>query len=160
MRVAEFMRNSSAIGKNTSIQDAEKILASQRVKILPVLNYNRLVGVVTRGDIARALPSDATTFSKREIRYWLDEVKVKEFMREPTTVTPDMDFFDVVGLAIKRGVYNFPVLDEGKFVGMIYEEDIVRYLADEARRPAVKIEVNVKRQRVSFLERFIPGGAP
>ena len=162
MRVAEFTRNSSAISRTTPIREAERVLISRGLKILPVTDRGRIVGVVTRGDIARALPSDATTLSKWEIGYWLDEVKVEEFMKEPVAVTPDMSLFEVVELAARRGFYNFPVVADGVLKGMIYEEDIFRCLADAAKRPAVKIEISLngaERKRTSLLRRIGFGGA-
>jgi acetoin utilization protein AcuB len=158
MKVAELMRPSTAVGKGTSIRDAEKILTSRRIKMLPVVNRDRLVGVVTRGDIARALPSDATTFSKREVLYWLDEVTVEEFMKAPVTVTPDMNLFEVVSLAEREGMYNFPVVEGSRLLGMLHEEDIFRHLAYMARRPAVRIEISVQDNKSSLLKSLVARG--
>ncbi|MBI5026504.1 MAG: CBS domain-containing protein [Nitrospirae bacterium] len=158
MRVSEIMRKCNPTSKETSIREAERLFKLHGVKILPVTNGNKLIGVVTRGDIARALPSDATTLSKWEIGYWLDEIKVTEFMKKPVTVSPDIELFEIVEVARDKGFYNFPVVENGSLLGMIYEEDIFKALADEAKRPAIRIEVNVKGQRSSFLKRLGIGG--
>jgi acetoin utilization protein AcuB len=158
MMVSEIMRKCNAVSKDTSIKEAERLLKLYGVKILPVTNNSKLIGVVTRGDIARALPSDATSLSKWEIGYWLDEIKIEEFMKEPVTVSPDMELFEVIEITKGKGFYNFPVVENSILIGMIYEEDIFKALADEAKRPAIRIEVNIKGQRSSFLKRLGIGG--
>ena len=160
MLASQIMRKCKAVSSDLSIKETGTLFDLHNVKIFPVLNNDRFVGIITKGDIARALPSDANTLSKWEVHYWLDEVRIKEFMKEPVTISPDMELFEVVGIAERKGFYNFPVVEKGVLLGMVYEEDLFRYLANEARKPVLKIEVNITGQRSSFLKRLGLGGAP
>jgi acetoin utilization protein AcuB len=163
MKAADIMRSGRVVSRDISIRDAEKVFAAQGVKILPVISRGRLAGIITHGDLARALPSNATTLSKTEMHYWLDEIPIEELVKEPVSVTPDMELLEVAALAAQKGFYNFPVAEDHKFLGMIYEEDLFRFLAGEAQRPALKIEVRINesgRGRTPFLKRLGFGGAP
>ncbi|MEW6619607.1 MAG: CBS domain-containing protein [bacterium] len=142
MIVSEIMSKCNSVSKKTSIREAERTFQMQEIKILPVTSNGKLVGVVTRGNIARALPSIATTLSKHEIAYWLDEIFVEEFMTKPVTVTPTMSLIDVVDLVIKTGLYNFPVVEEDCLSGMLYQKDIFNALFNIARTPLIRVEIN------------------
>ncbi len=160
MLASEIMRKCKAVSSDLSITEAGKLFDLHNVKIFPVLNNDRLVGIVTKGDIARALPSDANTLSKWEVHYWLDEVRIKGFMKDRVTISPDIALFELVDIARRKGFYNFPVAEKGILLGMVYKEDIFRHLADEARKPVLKIDVNITGQRPSFFKRLWIGGAP
>ena len=90
------MRKCKTIGTDLSIKETEILFDLYKVKIFPVINNDKLVGIVTKGDIARALPSDANTLSKWEVHYWLDAVRIEEFIKEPVTISPDTGLFEVV----------------------------------------------------------------
>ena len=64
------------IDMNDSMQDAIKLIRENSINMLPVINKQRLVGVVTDGDLKRASASDATTLEIHELLYLLTEVKV------------------------------------------------------------------------------------
>lgn len=152
MLVNDIMSKCSTLSRRTPIREAERIFKSQATKILPIVNNGKLVGVVTREDIARALPSDATTLSKYEIAYWLDEVFVEEFMKESVAITSTMSLMDVVYLAIRNETYNFPVVDGNHFLGMVYEKDIFRALTDRARVPLIRVEVHCLEHKSHILK--------
>ncbi len=143
MKVERFMRQGPTISPRAPILEAESLCRTLNVKILAVTEHGRLEGVVTRGDIARALPSEATTLAKNEMRAWLDEVLVEEFMKEPLVLSTGTDILDAASLAARSGIYNFPVVEGGKLVGMLYEEDLFRCLIEEVSRPALRIEVSL-----------------
>jgi CBS domain-containing protein len=46
------------IGADDSIEDALKTMAEHKVRRLPVIDGNEMVGVVAQADLARALPDD------------------------------------------------------------------------------------------------------
>ena len=163
MKVERFMRKSATISPKTPICEAEALCRELGVKILAVAEHGRLAGVVTRGDLARALPSEATTLAKNEMRSWLDEVRVDEFMKKPIAVSTDMDIFDAAALAAREGFYNFPVVKDSAFVGMLYEADLFRCLVEEVSRPSLRVEVNMPegpQNRLSILKRLGIGGMP
>lgn len=47
--------NISVISKNSSIEDASKIMVENKINRLPVVDGKKLVGIVTRGDIIQGI---------------------------------------------------------------------------------------------------------
>ena len=79
MLVKNWMsKNVVVIDVNDSMQDAMRLLKEHRIRMLPVLKKNRLVGIVTDRDLKKASASDATTLEIHELLYLLTKIKVKD----------------------------------------------------------------------------------
>ena len=119
--------NPITVGRYTPIFDAQQIMKDNSIKHLPVLDGERLVGIVSRSDLLEASPSGATTLSVHELNYLLSEMKVGEIMTEhPSNVTPDTPI-EIAALKMKKyKVASLPVVDPetGGLVGIITESDI------------------------------------
>ena len=62
------------------MNDAIKLLKNHNIKMLPVMEKGRLVGIVTDRDLKRASASDATTLEIHELLYLISKIKIKEIM--------------------------------------------------------------------------------
>jgi CBS domain-containing protein len=114
---------------DTTLPDAHQLMDKHNIRRLPVLDSkDRLVGVVTRGDVRGAEPSGATTLSIWEINYLLAKLTVERIMtRNPLTVSPETTIEDAAKIMLENKVSGLPVVDEsGKEVGVITESDIFR----------------------------------
>lgn len=112
--------------ENTPIAEAGEILRKHSFARLPVMRDDKLVGIITRNDLLKVSPSEASTLSVWELNYVLSKLTVKEAMtKNLITIKPD-DTLEEAALIIRdRGVGALPVLDEkGKLVGIITESDI------------------------------------
>ena len=56
-------RHVISVSEQTAVEDVARILMTRRIKRVPVLSSGRLVGVVARGDIVRAVGGDLQTGS-------------------------------------------------------------------------------------------------
>lgn len=111
------------------ISVAHSIMKEYSVRRLPVLDTkDRLVGIVTIGDVREASPSDATTLSIWELNYlWAQLTVAKIMSHDVVTVSPDDTIFEAANLMLVKKVSGLPVVEEtGKLVGMITESDIFR----------------------------------
>lgn len=144
MQVKDLMKDVNALNREMTLAQAEKEFISRNLDMLPVVCCNRLVGVLTRTELERALPSHASSLSKWEMNHLLDEIGIGGLIRDALTVSSDMYLSDLVKLAIEHKTYNFPVVNGKRFVGMIHEDTIIRYLSEKAEQPALKVEVNIK----------------
>ena len=116
---------------DTTVPDAHRLMADKGIRRLPVMDGNKLVGIVTRGDVRGAEPSEATTLSIWELNYLLAKLKLSEIMtRKPVTVSPDATIGKGAQLMLDNKISGLPVVDgEGKLVGIITESDIFRLVA-------------------------------
>jgi acetoin utilization protein AcuB len=130
MRIRDIMStNVVAVDEKTSIHDARKIMEAHKIRRLPVMKKDKLVGLVTMHMLLEAAPSQATSLSIHELNYILAKMTVKDLMvREPHTISPDMAPEDAMQLGQEMGYGGFPVVDNGRLVGMVTESDIVRLM--------------------------------
>lgn len=121
--------NPVTISKDTSLTDASRLMKVNHIRRLPVVEHNRVIGIVTWGDIREASASDATTLSVFELAYLLDEVPVIHVMtRNPITVTPTTSIDRAAQLMLEHKIGGLPVVEDEQIVGILTESDIFRML--------------------------------
>jgi acetoin utilization protein AcuB len=125
MRVKEMMaKNPITVQTDTLVLDAQKIMKENHIRRLPVVEKDKLVGIVTKTELLETALSVV-----RGLNDLLSKMKVKEMMRKnPITVTPDTPFEDALRIGQEKKIGSFPVVDDGKLVGITTESDIVRFL--------------------------------
>jgi acetoin utilization protein AcuB len=130
MRIRDFMStNVVAVDEKTSLHDARKIMEAHRIRRLPVMKKDKLVGLVTERMLLEASPSPATALSIHELQYLLAKMTVKDIMvKKPYTISPDMPPEEALQLGQEMGYGGFPVVEEGRLVGVVTESDIVRLM--------------------------------
>ena len=146
MRIRDIMStNVVAVDEKTSIHDARKIMEAHKIRRLPVIKKDKLIGLVTMHMLLQASPSPATSLSIHELHYLLARLKVKDIMvRKPYTISPDMAPEDAMQLGQEMGYGAFPVVENGKLVGMVTESDIARLMirvlgvAKDSKRITIK----------------------
>jgi acetoin utilization protein AcuB len=130
MRIQDMMtKNPITVDSETLVLDAQRIMKENNIRRLPIVDKGKLVGIVTKHDLLEASPSPATSLSVFELNYLLSKMKVKEIMkRNPVTVTPDTPFEEALRLGQEKKIGAFPVVEDGKVVGITTESDIIRFL--------------------------------
>lgn len=117
--------NPFTISPDQTIPDAHEIMAQNNVKRLPVVKNGKLVGVVSKEDILRASPSEATTFSIGEITYLLSKTKISQIMsKKPVVISSNALLEEAATLMRDSDISFLPVVDNDKLVGIITETDI------------------------------------
>jgi CBS domain-containing protein len=108
---------------------ADDLMRLKRIRHLPVLAGERLIGLVSQRDLFRAGLSSVLEFRRHAAREWLSQVRVDEAMvSDLVTVSPETDVEEAVGLMIERKIGCLPVTSQGKLVGLLSETDCLRYL--------------------------------
>jgi acetoin utilization protein AcuB len=93
------------------------------------MKKDKLIGLVTKHMLLEASPSPATSLSIHELHYLLTKMTVKDIMvKEPFTISPDMPPEDALQLGQEMGYGGFPVVENGRLVGVVTESDIVRLM--------------------------------
>ena len=115
---------------NDSMQDAIKLLKKRDIRMLPITEKGKLVGIVTDRDLKRASASDATVLEIHELIYLLSQIKVKEIMtKDPITVPFDYTLEETAQVLLENKISGTPVMgQQGKIVGTITQSDIFRAL--------------------------------
>jgi CBS domain-containing protein len=130
------------------VTDAAKLMVERKIGALPVIENDKLIGILTEGDLIMSdvkveFPTyidllSGFIFYPPSIRRFEHELRkavgaeVKDVMTaEPISVTADTTVEDVATLMVERDVSRLPVLDAGKLVGIISKSDIIRSLVSE-----------------------------
>ena len=126
MSVKDFMtRKVVYISPDTTIAHAADLMREQDLHRLPVIENDKLVGLVTEGTIAEASPSKAASLSIYEMNYLLNKTKVKDVMiKDVITVSAYASLEDATYLMYKNKVGILPVVDNDQLYGVITDRDI------------------------------------
>lgn len=125
MLIRDIMtHNVITIPSDTPVLEAERTMGFHKFARLPVVDKGKLVGLVTKDNLLKASPSNATSFSRGELHYLLSRLTVKEIMvKKVVTVSPDTSVEQAVALAQKNKVGCLPVLEGDKIVGIVTTND-------------------------------------
>jgi acetoin utilization protein AcuB len=113
------------ITPQTTLAEAKQLLVDHHLRRLPVLNNDKLVGMVTWRDINRAESSTGTILNLYEFQVMRARLTAREFMStELVTISSDATIEEAAGLMIEHKISGLPVVEDGKMVGLITETDI------------------------------------
>jgi acetoin utilization protein AcuB len=115
-----------ALQKDEPLLSAVEATASERIRHLPVLDGDRLVGMVSDRDINRAMPSALVEGSKADYARILRETPVSHIMRrDPVTAGPAATMSDIIRLMLRFKISAVPIVEGGKLVGLITDTDVI-----------------------------------
>jgi CBS domain-containing protein len=120
--VDAMTKNPCAIEADRSVAYAAKMLKDENVGLAPIVEKDRLVGVLTDRDIVVRVVAEGKD---------PDSVRVRDVAsRDVVTVDPKQDLDEALKLMARHQVRRLAVVEEdGKLVGVVAQADV----ADEAR---------------------------
>lgn len=118
------------IGRGNAIRTAIELMRAGGFRRLPVVEGERLIGIVTESDLRRAANTPASV-----TEYWyddpfiLDHIPVAACMTpHPITVTPATPLTAAARILRDRKIGGLPVVAGGRLVGIITATDLLNYL--------------------------------
>jgi CBS domain-containing protein len=116
-------QNPRAVRPDDSVVDAARVLRDENVGSLPVIDGDRLVGVVTDRDITLRVVAEARDPGS---------VSVQEIAsRNPVTAESTIDLDDALKLMARHQVRRLPVTEEGRLVGILAQADVASEVGDK-----------------------------
>lgn len=110
-----------------SLEEAMQAFARSHHRGFPVVEDNKLVGIVTQSDLLKIRESTNHTLRDRN----LADIFLKEIMTSvPMTVSPIHTLSNVLYLLDRYQISRLPVVDRRKLIGIITRADIIRAEAD------------------------------
>lgn len=118
-------KNPYTITSDASIADAVALLREKGLRRLPVVDGEKLVGLLTESDIQKVSPTKATSLSIFEINYLLSKLTVKDAMsKKPLTIEAGNLLEEAAIILRENKIGTLPVVEDGKLIGIITESDI------------------------------------
>ncbi len=126
MIVRNWMKpNPTTIEGGMPLAEAYRIFSDHSVRAIPVVEDGALRGLLTRAHCLRAAENVARTQDKHEFNYFTNKLKVKDIMvRSPVTIEAADTMEYCLRVGQEDGKSQFPVLDNGKVVGIITATEI------------------------------------
>ncbi len=150
MNVADIMtRGVIGVTPETTVAEAVRLMLDSRISGLPVLDGDKLVGIVTEGDLIRR----AEIGTERRMPWWRSilagpgreaeryvathAIKIGDLMTtDVDTVAPGEPLSDAVEVMNRRSIKRLPVVENDKLVGIISRADLLRALLAAFTEPA------------------------
>ena len=119
------------VAADDAVQSAIELMKEHRIKTLPVVQNDRLVGIVTDRDLKRASASDATSLAVYELLTLLCNIKVKKIMtHDVITLHQNLTIEEAASLLRRKRISGAPVVDDrDQLVGIITKEDLFKVLS-------------------------------
>jgi CBS domain-containing protein len=127
MKIRELFKTDVVSAMSTeTLMDAARRMEWMNISALPVLEADRLVGIITERDVTRAAAAGADMRRTSVIDY---------MTARPFTAYPEEEAGEVARRMLDLGVRHLPVVQEGKVVGIISARDLLVLEAWEAEVP-------------------------
>jgi CBS domain-containing protein len=131
-KVSELMSTKVVVATpETSILEAERLMVKHGFRRLPILSEGKVVSVVTVTDILRFFGSGKVFQRLRSgaIDQVLQTPAIETATGDVVMVEHDVDAGEAAKIMLEEGVGTMPVLENGKFVGMVTERDFFKLVA-------------------------------
>jgi acetoin utilization protein AcuB len=114
------------IDPDTSLLEAHRLMGTKRIRSLPVLEDDALVGVVTRTDLMSSDPSRLISKNNQELSLKILTQSVEKVMTKAViTVTSDVPLTEAARLMLENKMHCIPIVDsDKKLTGIITESDL------------------------------------
>jgi acetoin utilization protein AcuB len=131
MYVRDFMRTEVVtLDVSDHLDVADGIMRLGRIRHLPVVEGERVVGIVSERDLFRAAVSSLLQLDFAAEREWLAKIPVRGVMNTRVfTIPPSASLRSAVKIMAEKKIGCLPVVDEGHLVGLISESDCLAHLA-------------------------------
>jgi len=107
------------------------LVMEKRLRRFPVMDGERLVGIITDRDLRNATASSIVMTEKKYHDFLLDTVKVDTIMTvNPRTISPESDIKEAGRVILEMQVGGLPVLEGDVLAGIITETDLIKTLLD------------------------------
>ena len=159
MRAMDVMTtNVITVEPDTSVQQLATLLSERGISGVPVVDRdNRLLGVVTEGDLLHRAETGTERRIQRRRSRWLDTIGadqeaardyvkahgrvVREIMtRDVISVSDTTELADIATLLETKRIKRVPVLSDGKLVGIVSRANLVRALAMTRSEPTIEAD--------------------
>lgn len=107
--------NVRTISSDATIKEAANVMNSIDVGSIPVVENNKLVGIVTDRDIVIRSVANGQDANQ----------KISSVMtRDPKTISSDTEVHEAADIMAKRQIRRLPVVDNGNLVGIVAIGDL------------------------------------
>lgn len=114
-----------------TLYTAEKRLKSNHIRHIPVIDNEKLIGLISLSDLKRISFIDAYNKEGTVDTAIYNMLSIEDLMiKNPITVTPDTTILEVSKLLASKEFHSLPVVENEKLVGIITTTDLLHFFID------------------------------
>ncbi|MHB0754717.1 CBS domain-containing protein [Polaribacter sp. M15] len=128
--ISEIMStNLITLGVFDSLETAEKLFKKNKIRHIPVVDDDKIVGMLSYSDLLRISFADVTNNEENVDAFVYDMFSIQQLMaKNLTVVTPEATIRDVAQIFAEKEFHALPVVQEGVLEGIITTTDLSMYL--------------------------------
>jgi CBS domain-containing protein len=129
LHVSDYMTDEAVtIDPETSLLEVQRLMGVKRIRVLLIVDQEKLAGLVTRTDMMKADPSRFVLPHSQEESLAILLQPVKKIMNQQLlTITPEQPLLKAAELMLENKIHSLPVVGaEGELLGIITESDLFR----------------------------------
>jgi DeoR family transcriptional regulator, catabolite repression regulator len=112
------------VRQSTILKETLEKMDSMSMGIACIVGNNQeLLGIITDGDIRRKLLAVQKPLSA----FFVDDV-INQAIKKPVTISGGMSLIDAVHLMEDEKIWDLPVVDNGKLVGLLHFHSIIKVM--------------------------------
>ena len=107
---------------------ASDIMTLARIRHLPVVEGDRLAGIITQRDLYKASLASVVGYDYGEQRVHLETVTIKDVMiKDVFTIGPDDEIREAARIMLEKKIGCLPVVQGEALLGLVTETDILQF---------------------------------
>ena len=125
-----MVRDLITVDINDGLEKAEHLLKKHRIRHIPVVKGQEIVGMLSINDILRISFADGAFREEEDISSSIYEMfTIRMLMRSKLeTVRSDNTIKEVAEKFVESEYHSLPVVDDGILVGILTTTDLIKYL--------------------------------
>ncbi len=133
--VSEWMtRDVISASPDTHLHDARRMMTRAKIRVLPIIDAGKLVGIITKRDLLRYDPSTVMREVWSQYRQLGDQNVGKAMTKNVTTIGENASIAQAARVMLENKISDLPVLRNNQVIGIITASDLFRFLIDEQER--------------------------
>ena len=126
----------ATISADSAVSEAVRLLGERRIGALPVVDGDRIAGIISERDVIYCLRDFAA-----EVLDW----PVSKVMTSPAiTVEPATPILNALAMMTQRRIRHLPVVDGGSLAGIVSIGDLVKYRIDRIESEAAAMRAYIQ----------------
>ncbi|MGP1501324.1 MAG: CBS domain-containing protein [Bergeyella cardium] len=115
-----------------SLYDAERLFKEYNIRHIPVVEGDKILGVLSYSDLLRISFADVTEGEEDVSSVVYDMYTIPQIMaKAPITVQASTNVKEVAEILATQSFHSIPVLDGEKLVGIVTTTDLIKYLLEQ-----------------------------
>lgn len=114
-----------------TLYSAEKRMKVNHIRHMPVVDGEKLIGLISLSDLQRVSFIDAYSREGTEDTPVYNMLSIRDLMiKNPLTATPKTTILEVSKLLASKEFHSLPVVEDDKLVGIITTTDLLHYFIE------------------------------